>query len=89
MRALKKHSNIKWPLFIYDILILFMVEMLLLVFSGEPIPLAATSYQVAFTFACAFSARFIGKVYSQIWRYGGIQCYMRLLVTDAAGFFFN
>ena len=86
---MKKHSNIKWPLFIYDILILFMVEMLLLVFSGEPIPLAATSYQVAFTFACAFSARFIGKVYSQIWRYGGIQCYMRLLVTDAAGFFFN
>ena len=89
MRALKKHSNIKWPLFFYDILILFIVEMLLLVFSGEPISEAAAFHQFLLTFVCVFSARFFWKIYSQIWRYGGIQCYMRLLMTDAAGFFFN
>ncbi|WP_455493551.1 polysaccharide biosynthesis protein [Eubacterium sp.] len=27
-------------------------------------------------------ARLFGNVYKQIWRYGGIQCYIRLLVTD-------
>ncbi|MDY4755245.1 MAG: nucleoside-diphosphate sugar epimerase/dehydratase [Candidatus Faecousia sp.] len=86
---MKKHSNIKWPLFFYDILILFIVEMLLLVFSGEPISEVAAFHQFLLTFICVFSARFFWKIYSQIWRYGGIQCYMRLLMTDAAGFFFN
>ncbi|MDY2626736.1 MAG: nucleoside-diphosphate sugar epimerase/dehydratase [Lachnospiraceae bacterium] len=28
----------------------------------------------------------MGKIYSQIWRYGGIQCYMRLLLTDFVAF---
>ena len=36
--------------------------------------------------ACVFAARGIGKIYQQIWRYGGIQCYIRLLLTDAAAF---
>lgn len=86
---MKRHNNIKWPLFFYDVLILFLAEMLLLVFSGEPIRGIDTSYQIVFTFVCAFSARFLGKIYSQIWRYGGIQCYMRLLMTDAIGFLIN
>ena len=28
-------------------------------------------------------------MYRQIWRYGGIQCYIRLLFVDAAAFFVN
>ena len=35
---------------------------------------------------CIFASRLIGNVYGQIWRYGGIQCYIRLLCTDAAAF---
>ena len=30
-----------------------------------------------------FLARFFGNIYKQIWRYGGIQCYIRLLIVDA------
>lgn len=86
---MNRHNNIKWPLFAYDILILLLVELLLLVFSGEPIPDNGTIYQICFSIVCIFSARFLGKIYSQIWRYGGIQCYMRLLVTDAGGFLVN
>ena len=82
----RDNRNIKWPLFYYDILILFLVDMLLLVFSGEELTTAGTVWQVVITFGTVFAARFIGKIYSQIWRYGGIQCYMRLLVTDACGF---
>lgn len=32
------------------------------------------------------AARLIGNVYGQVWRYGGIQCYIRLLFTDAIAF---
>lgn len=82
----RDNRNIKWPLFYYDILILFLVDMLLLVFSGEELTRAGTVWQMIITFCAVFTARFIGKIYSQIWRYGGIQCYMRLLATDACGF---
>lgn len=33
-----------------------------------------------------FPIRLIGNIYGQIWRYGGIQCYIRLLYTDAIAF---
>lgn len=42
--------------------------------------------QIALGGAMMFTARLIGNVYSQIWRYGGIQCYIRLVLTDAAAF---
>lgn len=42
--------------------------------------------QVALSAVCIFAARLIGNVYGQIWRYGGIQCYIRLLFTDVIAF---
>ncbi|MBE6748175.1 MAG: polysaccharide biosynthesis protein [Ruminococcaceae bacterium] len=33
-----------------------------------------------------FSMRFVFDIYRQIWRYGGIQSYIRLLICDACGF---
>ena len=35
---------------------------------------------------CIFSARLVGKIYEQVWRYGGIQCYILLLFTDSVAF---
>ncbi len=43
----------------------------------------------AITLVCVFGVRIVGKIYNQIWRYGGIQCYIRLLMTDAASFVLN
>ena len=31
---------------------------------------------------CVFGMRFMAKVYSQVWRYGGIGVYMRLIIAD-------
>ena len=31
---------------------------------------------------CVFSCRFLLDIYRQIWRYGGIQSYIRLLASD-------
>ena len=36
-------------------------------------------------FLIVFLCRFFGRIYNQIWRYGGIQCYIRLLCTDMLG----
>ena len=29
---------------------------------------------------CIFGIRLLGNIYGQVWRYGGIQCYMRLIL---------
>ncbi len=33
-----------------------------------------------------FACRFFGNIYGQIWRYGGIQCYIKLAITDSVAF---
>lgn len=88
MSVLKKQNkkNVRWPLLIYDSIIMILVELLLLVFTGETVRFPSVYYVMALTFACVTVARFIGNIYGQVWRYGGIQCYMRLLVTDAGAF---
>ncbi len=86
-----KKINIRWQLVFYDISILAAVEMLLLFFykgSGE-ISYKGMFYQFLLTAACVFTARFIGQIYAQIWRYGGIQCYIKLLITDGVAFIIN
>ena len=83
---MKKHINIRWQLVIYDILILLAVELLLLVFSGNTLSVPGIAAQIAIAFVCVFAARLVGNIYGQIWRYGGIQCYIRLLVTDTVAF---
>ena len=34
------------------------------------------------------SVRLLGNIYKQIWRYGGIQCYIKLLIVDFVAFLF-
>lgn len=75
-------SKIRWSLVLYDIGIFVLVEMVFLVLSGYKLTALETLNQIALTFVLVFSARLILNVYGQIWRYGGIQCYIRLLITD-------
>lgn len=81
---MRKHFNVRWQLVLYDLVILFMVEWLLLVFYGG-LSVEGVVAQGGLTLACIFLARIVGNVYGQIWRYGGIQCYILLLITDAIG----
>jgi len=81
-----KKSNIRWQLMIYDIVIFILVDLLLLVFSGSELSAQGITAQVSVAFICIFASRMLGNVYGQIWRYGGIQCYIRLVLTDAAAF---
>ncbi len=86
-----KKYNIRWQLVIYDLIIFFALGGLLLwAFPGGGVLSAeGIAAQLALSFVCIFTARFAGQVYTQIWRYGGVQCYIRLLVVDGIAFFVN
>ena len=83
-----KQIHIRWQLMIYDIAIYLLSAELLLVFysGGGRLNTAELIKHVVLGAVCIFGARIIGKVYGQIWRYGGIQCYILMLLTDGAAF---
>ena len=85
---MKKRSDIKLPLFFYDIIILLFVEFVFVgLYRGiEALPVLGVVEQTLIAAVCIFSVRYFGNIYRQIWRYGGIQCYIRLLVMDAIAF---
>lgn len=82
---MRKKINIRWQLVMYDVFILFLVDSLL-VFSGSKLSVSGMMAQGVIGFVAVFASRLLGSIYSQIWRYGGIQCYIRLLFTDAIAF---
>ncbi len=88
-----KKYNIRWQLVIYDIVLFLILDFILLFLyqKGEKLTLNGMVIQSLLAFVCIFTARFIGRIYQQIWRYGGIQCYIRVLVVDgcaAVAYFF-
>ena len=82
----KNKCNVRWMLVVYDILIFVLADLLLFVFYDR------LAWSVVLEHACIalvsiLLCRMVGKVYAQVWRYGGIQCYIRLLITDGIAFF--
>ncbi len=80
--------NLKWMLVVYDILILLGVDLLLLWLYDAEGTLSSTGIiiQTAIPLFCILVSRWFGKIYQQVWRYGGIQCYIRLILADAFAF---
>lgn len=80
--------NIRWMLVVYDLIVYAVVAVILLVLYGGIDKLSTTGIlqQVCLSALCLFGARLIGNIYGQVWRYGGIQCYIRLLATDSIAF---
>ncbi len=89
MHATKKKNGIKLPLITYDVVILIVVSIFLLyLYRGvEALSMSAAFMQGLLFSVCILTARIAGNVYKQIWRYGGIQCYLTLFFADTAGFF--
>ena len=84
----KNSPNIRWMLVGYDLIVYAIVAVILLVIYGGMDKLSFTGIlqQVCLSAGCIFAARLLGKIYGQVWRYGGIQCYIRLLFTDSIAF---
>lgn len=83
-----KKSNTRWPLVVYDVIVYIIVSILLLwIYGGNGNLTNAGSLQLSVIgFVCIFICRMIGNIYGQIWRYGGIQGYIRLIFSDAIAF---
>lgn len=88
---LMQKYNIRWQLVMYDIVIFLFVEFLLLFLyqSNEPLSTSGIIMQIVLSLVCVFTTRLVGSIYQQIWRYGGIQCYIRLLFVDGCAFVAN
>lgn len=84
-----KKRNVRWMLVVYDLLVYELSAVLLLGLYGgnDKLSISGMLQQMVLALLCVFSIRLIGNVYGQIWRYGGIQCYIRLLYIDAIAFF--
>ena len=85
-----KKSLARWQLIVYDLVIFAFTDLLLLVFyqGQERLPLNSILIHTVIGCVCIFAIRIAGGIYLQIWRYGGIQCYIRLILTDAVAFVF-
>ena len=87
MKQAKQNNtpNIRWTLVGYDLIVYALVAVILLVLYGgmDKLSTVGIFQQVGLSVLCIFTARLIGKIYGQVWRYGGIQCYIRLLFTDS------
>ncbi len=83
-----KKYNIRWLLVLYDFLyFLFVAAIMLVIYTEKWQPDAGTmAIHAVLTALCCFGARFAVNIYSQIWRYGGIQSFIRMLISDASGF---
>lgn len=81
----------RWTLVAYDAAILFGVAFVLLfLYQGnEKLSISSALWHTCVSAICIFTSRFAGSIYQQIWRYGGIQCYIRLLVVDGIAFVLN
>lgn len=83
-----KKSNTRWPLVVYDVIVYIIASILLLwIYGGNGNLTNTGSLQLSIIgFVCIFICRMIGNIYGQIWRYGGIQGYIRLIFSDAIAF---
>lgn len=82
---LEKIFNARFSLMLYDIGIFAVAVMMLLALyqgAGE-VTYEGLALHSIVAGLLVFGSRLIWKIYKQIWRYGGIQCYMKLLTADA------
>lgn len=80
--------NIRWMLVLYDLIVYTIIAVILLVIHGgiDKLTTIGVLQQVALSVVSIFVIRILGKVYGQVWRYGGVKCYIRLICTDSIAF---
>ena len=81
---MRNYFTISLSLLTYDIFIFAVVAALMLAFyqgAGKLVDYGIFLHSVVAAILI-FCSRLVWNIYRQIWRYGGIQCYIRLLLAD-------
>ena len=93
MKISNKHKfsffPIRWLLIPYDTLIYMAVIVFAFILYKKPITsngIQLDWLQILWHFlignTCVILSRFFWRVYGQIWRYGGVQSYIRIMIAD-------
>ena len=82
-----KRTGIRWALVLYDSIITIGIEILFLLFyGGSKINLMSLITHGVVELFAIIGVRFAFNIYSTIWRYGGIQNYMKMMISDGVAF---
>ncbi len=83
----RRTFRIRWLLTIYDLIIFTIFAFIFLWYyrGGGILDRRDACIHTMIALVCVAVPRFIGGVYRQIWRYGGVECYMRLIFVDSIG----
>lgn len=86
--VLMSNRKRSWKLVVIDLLFLLAVEFVLTYFydGGTNGSLRTTLTHAAFFTVILFVSRNLFNVYRQIWRFGGIECYLRIFASDASAY---
>lgn len=86
---MKKGRNaVRWALVFYDVVIILAIEVLLLILYGgsdRPTLIGLVQHSILGMLSI-IGIRFLFGIYGTIWRYGGVQNYMRLMFSDGVAF---
>lgn len=84
----RKENNTRWSLVVYDVIVYAISSLLLIWLYGgnESLTNTESLKLTILAFAIIFVCRLIGHIYGQIWRYGGIQGYVRMIASDGFAF---
>ena len=86
---MKKGRNaVRWALVFYDVVIILAIEVLLLILYGgsdRPTLIGLVQHSILGLISI-IGIRFLFGIYGIIWRYGGVQNYMRLMFSDGVAF---
>ena len=86
---MKKGRNaVRWALVFYDVVIILAIEVLLLILYGgsdRPTLIGLVQHSIMGLLSI-IGIRFLFGIYGTIWRYGGVQNYMRLMFSDGVAF---
>ena len=80
-----KINKTRWLLIFYDVVIFAIVSAALFVMYDGAADLSMSDYVAHFctSFVSVFFFRAVFRIYNQVWRYGGTQGYIKLILADA------
>ena len=82
-----KRTGIRWALVLYDSIITIGIEILFLLFyGGTKLDLMSFITHGVVELFAIIGVRFAFNIYRTIWRYGGIQNYMKMMFSDGVAF---
>ena len=85
---ISSRPTLRWKLVFYDVLVLVATSVIILYLlsGGSSLGIEKIALHTAIYAVFVISFRLLFRIYSLVWRYGGIQCYLRLMFADFFAF---